>query len=180
MAEIDLFANQLLEEAKRFFEKGREASDVVTKDASFHAALMLAFCAFEAHINSIGEELSGGILLSVHEKGMLLERDVQLEGGEFKLKENLKIARLEDRVQFLHAKFSGKPLDTASAWWTKLVNALQLRNQLTHAKTIPAVTESAVKNAVEGIIGALDALYKAIYKKSFPALSQGLHSSLNF
>lgn len=180
MAEIDLFANQLLEEAKRFFEKGREASDVVTKDANFHAALMLAFCAFEAHVNSIGEEFSGGILLSVHEKGMLLERDVRLEYGEFKLKENLKITRLEDRVQFLHAKFSGKPLDTSSAWWTKLVDALQLRNQLTHAKTIPAVTESAVRNAVDGIIAALDVLYKAIYKKSFPALSQGLQSSLNF
>ena len=70
MAEIDLFANQLLEEAKRFFEKGREASDVVTKDANLHAALMLAFCAFEAHVNSIGEEFSSGIILSVHEKGM--------------------------------------------------------------------------------------------------------------
>jgi hypothetical protein len=180
VAEIDLFANQLLEEAKRFFEKGREAPDIVTKDANLHAALMLAFCAFEAHVNSIGVEFSSGIILSVHEKGMLLERDVRLEDGEFRLKENLKITKLEDRVQFLHAKFSGKPLDTTSAWWTKLVTALQLRNQLTHAKTIPTVTETAVKNAVEGIIAALDALYKAIYKKNFPAFSQGLQSRLNF
>ena len=180
MAEIDLFANQLLEEAKRFFEKGREASDVVAKDANLHAALMLAFCAFEAHINSIGEEFSSGIILSVHEKEMFLERDVRLEDGEFRLKENLRITRLEDRVSVFACEILRQASDTSSLWWTKLVTALQLRNQLTHAKTIPTVTETAVKNAVEGIIAALDALYKAIYKKNFPAFSQGLQSSLSF
>jgi hypothetical protein len=84
---------------------------------------MLAFCALEAHVNSIGEEFSNGIVLSIHEKGMLLERDVRLEDGEFRLKENLKITRLEDRIQLLHAKFSGKSLDTSSEWWTKLTTA---------------------------------------------------------
>ena len=180
MAAIDHFANQLLEESKRFLEKGREATDPSVKSANLHAALMLAFCALEAHINSIGEEFSRVMALSVHERAMILEREVRLEDGEFKLRETLKMTKLEDRIQFLHAKFSGKPLDTTSVWWTKLKEALQLRNQLTHAKAIPTVTANAVRNALEAIIDALDALYVAIYKKSFPAVSQGLQSSLNF
>lgn len=180
MAEFDLFANQLLEEAKRFLERARESSDNATKAANLHAALMLAFCALEAHVNSIGEEFSIRTDLSAHEKGILLERDVRLEDGEFQLKENLKVARLEDRIEFLHAKLSGKPLDRASTWWGKLMTAMQLRNQLTHAKSIPEITETAVRNATESIIDALDALYKAIYKKKFPPASQGLQSRLTF
>lgn len=180
MAAIDLFANQLLEEAKRFLEKGKEATDDRARAANLHAALMLAFCALEAHVNSIGDEFSLGVVLSIHEKGLLLERDVRLEDGEFRLKDNLKIAKLEDRIQFLHSKFSGKPLDTSSRWWGKLMAATQLRNQLTHAKSIPPITESAVKNATEAIIESLDALYKAIYRKPFPPAGQGLQSSLDF
>jgi hypothetical protein len=180
VAAIDLFANQLLEEAKRFLEKADEASEEMGKTASLHAALMLAFCALEAHVNSIGEEFSLGTVLSVHEKGLLLERDVRLEDGEFSLKDNLKIYKLEDRIQFLHARFSGKPIDMSTGSWAKLMAATQLRNQLTHAKTIPTVTETAVKNAIDAIIQTLDALYKAIYKKPFPPAAQGLQSSLDF
>lgn len=180
MAEFDLFANQLLEEAKRFLEKAKEGSDAATEAANLHAALMLAFCALEAHVNSIGEEFSIRTDLSVHERGMLLERDVRLENGEFTLNDNLKMARLEDRIEFLHAKFSGKSLDRSSTWWGKLMTAMQLRNQLTHAKTIPVITEAAVRSATEAIIEAIDALYKAIYKKKFPSASQGLQSRLTF
>ena len=62
------------------------------------------------------------------------------------------MARLEDRIQFLHTKFSGKPLDTSSSWWGKLTAATQLRNQLTHAKSIPTITESTVTSATDAIL----------------------------
>ncbi len=116
MAEFDLFANQLLEEGKRFFEKAKESSDTVTEAVNLHAALLLSFCALEAHVNSIAEEFSIAGILSVHEKGLLLEKDVRLEGGEFQL-QGFKMARLEDRIEFLHAKFSGSPIDKTAVWW---------------------------------------------------------------
>jgi hypothetical protein len=49
VAEFDQFASTLLEEAKRFLEKSREADDAAGKAAFLHATVMLAFCAFEAH-----------------------------------------------------------------------------------------------------------------------------------
>ena len=180
MAEFDLFANQLLEEAKRFFEKAKESSDTVAEAANLHAALLLSFCALEAHVNSIAEEFSIAANLSAHEKALLLEKDVRLEGGEFQLRQGLKMARLEDRVEFLHAKFSGKPVGKPSEWRSQLISAIDLRNKLTHAKAVPPVTQSAVRNAMQAIIDALDALYLAIYKRRFPPASQGLQSRLTF
>ena len=57
MATFDVFANQLLEEAKRFLEKANDSSsDLAAEAAYLHAALTLSFCALEAHVNSIGEE----------------------------------------------------------------------------------------------------------------------------
>ena len=180
MSQIDLFANQLLEEAKRFLEKARESSDAISEAANLHAALMLSFCALEAHVNAIGEEFSGLADLSAHEKGVLLERDVRLEGGEFRLKPGLRMARLEDRIELLHAKLSGKPVDRSSTWWTQLGTATNLRNQLTHARDVPAISQNAVRNATQAIVDALEALYQAIYKRKFPPANQGLRSRLNF
>jgi hypothetical protein len=180
VAQIDLFANQLLEEAKRFLEKARECSDSTAEAANLHAALMLSFCALEAHINAIGEEFSGRADFSAHEKGILLERDVRLEDGEFRLKPVLKMTKLEDRIEFLHAKFSGKPVDRSSSWWGQLSAATNLRNQLTHAREIPTISQGAVRSACQAIIDALDALYQAIYKRKFPPTGRGLQSRLTF
>lgn len=180
MAEFDLFANQLLEEAKRFLEKAKESSDVPTQEANLHAALLVSFCALEAHVNSIAEEFSIAAGLSAHEKGLLLEQDIRLQDGEFRLQPGLRMSKLEDRIEFLHAKFSGKPIDRSSAWRGQLTAAVNLRNKLTHAKTITPITVSAVGNAIQAIIDALDALYSAIYKRKFPPVTQGLHSSLSF
>jgi hypothetical protein len=181
VAQIDLFANQLLEEAKRFLEKAKEtASDPTSEAANLHAALMLAFCALEAHVNAIGQEFSGRPELSAHEKGLLLEQEVRLDGGKFQLRAGLRMTKLEDRIEFLHEKFSGKPVDRSSAWWSELGSATSLRNQLTHAKQVPVISQGAVRSAILAILGVLEALYQAIYKRKFPPAGRGLQSRLNF
>ena len=177
---IDVFSNQLLEEAKRFLERAKESSDPSTEAANLHAALMLSFCSLEAHVNAIGEELCTRPRLTAHEKGLLLERDVKLECGEFRVTPSLRMARLEDRIEFLHTKFSGKPVNRSSVWWTQLRTATKLRNQLTHAREVPGISQTAVGNAIQATIEALDTLYQAIYKRKFPPASRGLQSRLTF
>jgi hypothetical protein len=181
VTEIDFFANDLLEEAKRFLEKSGDSSDTVAQKANLHAALMLSFCALEAHLNAIGEEFSSQTALSPHEKGILLERDVRLDDGEYRLSKSLKITRLEDRIDFLHRKFSGTPPDRSSTTWRgRLAEAIDLRNKLTHAREVPLISEASVQRALQAIVDTLDALYKAIYNRSFPAASRGLTSRLTF
>jgi hypothetical protein len=80
----------------------------------------------------------------------------------------------------LHAKFSGKSIDRSIARWSQLSAAVNLRNQLTHAKNVPAITEAGVVGAMEAILDVLDALYRAIYKRKFPAANRGLQSRLTF
>ncbi len=93
MTDFDAFAVQLLEEAKRFLEKAKEVEDPTAEAAYLHAALMLSFCALEAQVNSIGEEFSIRTDISAHERGLILERDVKLEKGEFRLQSSLKSKR---------------------------------------------------------------------------------------
>lgn len=116
MAEIDDFATSLFEEAKRFLERAQSESDSAARDAYLHAAMMLAFCSLEAHLNAISEEFRERPEFTLHEKAVLLEEDVKLIDGEFVLG-GFKMLRLEDRIQFLHRKFSGKPFDKAVQWW---------------------------------------------------------------
>jgi hypothetical protein len=179
MAEIDAFATSLFEEAKRFLEKAEDDIDSVPRTAYLHAAMLLAFCSLEAHINAVAEELAPRPEFTSHEKAILLERDVKLNDGEFVFG-GLKIFRLEDRIQFLHCKFSGKPFDGKMGWWGRLRDAMIIRNKLTHPKDPHPLTIEKVRDALAAIVAALDATYIVIYKKGFPAATRGLHSQLTF
>jgi len=180
VADFDVFADQLWEESKRFFEKAADYSDKASSSAHLHAALMLSFCALEARVNSISDEASLRDDLSEHERGLVLEREVRLEDGKFTISNSLKIARLEDRIEFLHTKLSGKPIDRSAEWWGELQTASHLRNALTHAKEVPTITQASVKSALKAILETLDTLSKAIYGKKLPAVDAGLRSNLHF
>jgi hypothetical protein len=182
MQEIDLFANQVLEEARRFFEKAGEAKDATGKDANLHAALMLSFCALEAYVNAMGEEAAASFDLPVHGKGVLLEKEVKLEHGAFKLTPALRMARLEDRIEFLHVSVAAKEIDrSSSSWRGQLSAAITLRNKLTHArKEVPAINETDVQRAIEAIVATLDALFHALYNSGLPSANRGTLSRFNF
>jgi hypothetical protein len=111
MAALSDFAADLLEEAKRFLEKASDGSSDNGTKAFLHAALMLGFAAFEAHINAIADDFLSRSDLSPHERGVLSEKAVELVHGEFQVKNTLKIQRLEDKVLFLSQRFSKTPID---------------------------------------------------------------------
>jgi hypothetical protein len=141
--------------------------------------LLLGFSALEAHVNAMCSEFAISKHLSLHERALLLEQDVRLDDGEFK-SFGLKMYRLEDRIGFLHKRFSGKPLNRKSPWWGALGTATDIRNKLTHPKGVQKLTVDAVKSAIRAIIDTIDAIYLAIYKKRFPAAKRGLQSKLTF
>ena len=180
MAAVDQFATVLLEEAKRFLEKSKAETSADGKTAYLHAALNLGFCALEAHINSIADDFSSRQDLSPLDRSILLEKRVELKNGRFELVDKLKLFRLEERMEYFHRKFSGKPLDKSVSWWSQLKDGLDLRNGLTHPKNEPQVDEKLVSRALQAIIDAIDSLYKAVYKKRFPGIRRSLNSNLTF
>ena len=179
MAEIDEFATSLFEEAKRFLERAIEAKGGIGEEPNLHAALMLAFCSLEAHVNAVADEMSQRDGLIPHELSVLLEKDVSLSDGTYELENRLKIFRLEDRIYFLHARFGMRP-NVHGEWRRRLADALSLRNQLTHPKGIPSITVGAVKQAIRAVIDTIDALYRALYDRPFPTATRELASKLEF
>jgi hypothetical protein len=181
MAILSTFACELLEEAKHFLEKSREARDPNAKTAYLHAALLVGFAAFEAHVNAVADDFLVRGDLNPHERGILAEHPVELIDGAFEERATLKMHRLEDRVLFLCRRFSRKKIDRQTPQWCQFVEALRLRNSLTHPKPDPPVVEEdAIRNALGSIIELLNLIFKNIYKKNLPAHNRGLTSRLNF
>jgi hypothetical protein len=180
VSQIDDFAQSLLKESKRFLEKAQSEESGEGASAYLHASLMLAFSSLEAHVNSISDDFVNRPEMTVHDKSILVEREVRLDKGQFTLSNTLKMVRLEDRIQFLHAHFSGKPLQGQIEWWSRLSDATKLRNQLTHPKEMVSIKPDTVERAIQAIIDTIDALYQAIYKLPFPAAVRGVKSTLSF
>lgn len=180
MAEVDVFATLLLDEAKRFLEKAIDEDSEEGKTAYLHAALNLAFCAFEAHLSSIADDFLVGGSLNLLDGSILSEREVQLMGGQFVLSDRPKMYRLEDRLEFIHLRFSGKPIDKTSSAWSDLKNGLRMRHKLTHPKEVVEISEALTRRTLEAIIRILDTLYQNIFGRPYPGLRRGLDSSLSF
>ncbi|MGB9195531.1 MAG: hypothetical protein WCB53_01250 [Terriglobales bacterium] len=179
MAEIDTFATQLLDEARAFLEKGRTSETPKASEAYLHAALNLAFCALEAHINAIAEDFLTLSQLSPQERSILSEKKVELEQGEFRLTKRTQIYRLEDRLLFICHRFSKKaPLDRKAAYWSQFKDAMELRNGLTHPKGPAVVTEASVERALLAILQLLDVTYMRVYGKKYPGRKRGLLSPM--
>jgi hypothetical protein len=177
---LDDFAAQLLEEAKRFREKAAEETDPSGRDAYLHAALLTGFCALEALVNAVADDFLVAGELAVLERGLLAEREVELRNGRYVLSAKLKMSRLEDRLEFLVRKYSGKPIDKSAAWWSGLTEGLKARNALAHSRDAQALTDAEVARALTAIVEAVSILYLAVYKRKYPAATRELHSRLQF
>lgn len=178
--DIDVFALQLLEEAKRFLEKAVTADADPERDAYLHASILLAFAAFEAHINSIAEDFLVRSELSIPDRSVLSEKEFLLDEGKWILTENLRMYRLEDRLEHLQRTFSTTSLDKSQPFWSHLKEGIHLRNRLTHAKELQPVSPDQVGRAIAAIIQSLDSLYLAIYERHLPAAARGLTSTHDY
>jgi hypothetical protein len=178
---MDEFAASLLEEAKRFLEKAGSCDNDSEGNANLHAALLLAFCSLDAHLNAIAMDFERRKEFEPHERSIMFECEVYLENGRFVTKKDkLKMWRLEERIQFLHRRLSNKPIDKQAQWWSDLAAAIALRNELTHPKKVTPVSVKTVSRAVQAVVDTLNALYLAVYKRGFPVASRGLLSDLDF
>jgi hypothetical protein len=182
MTDIDLMASTLLEESKCFLEKASaNTTDDDARNAYLHAALNLAFCSLEAHINSIAEDQLLRTDISLHERALLSEKKIELVGGQFQIQIGVQMYRLEDRLQFLWTRFSTEPaFDKKTAAWGQLKDGLDLRNGLTHPKIMVNLTIESVRRSLAAVIEVIDIAYRRIYKRPFPAKGKDLNSTLAF
>ena len=182
MSEIDKFSIQLFEQAKRFLEKSKIEDTDDGKKAYLHAALLIGISSLEAHVNAIAEEiLDTRQNLDILERSLLSEKEYIFKNGYFVLTDKLKMYRLLERIEFIFNKFSTKQtLDKGELWWSQLVETLRIRNDLVHPKVSLEINEKTVTGVLEGILEALDTIYKALFNARYPAVGRRLDSKLTF
>jgi hypothetical protein len=181
MNNIDVLASTLLEESKRFLEKAQESHASIAEHAFLHAALSLGFSSLEAHINSIIDDQLVRTDLTIHERGFLSERKVDLRQGSLCLQESLQMQRIDERIALLWTRCSvNPPFDYQSPSWSHLKEGLKLRNALTHPREAMELTVEKVGRSISAIVDIIDTAYLRIYGKPLPAKNRGLQSSLNF
>ena len=179
MAAIDDFAALLFDEAKAFLERAKSASSGEARTAYLHAALLLAFCSLEAHLNSVADDFLTRPNLNLLDRSILSEKEIILDDGEYRLTDRLKMFRLEDRIEHLVKNFSTTPLDKREIYWGEFKTALRLRNELTHPKTAPPTIDvSSTERALRAILDVLNMLYKNIYRRPHPSYGLGTDTTM--
>lgn len=176
----DEFAATLFEEAKRFYEKSVETADSEAKSAYSHAALLLGFSSFEAHLNALAEEIALRKGLQVLERSILLEPDFQIKNGTFQMTKTLKMYRLEDRVAFLFVTFARCAEPKKELWWGPLMGGVNDRNGLVHPKSAIGLLPAQVAVSLKAMIDCLNALYVGVFSKPHPAHGRNLDSRMTF
>ena len=176
----DDFATLLFEEAKAFRERYLAHREEDAAVACLHAALLLGYCALEAHINNIAADFADRPEMTILAQGILQERGVTLKNGQFELTSTLKIFRLEDRFEFIYRRFRKQSLNRADPWWGHLKAGLDIRNGITHPRSPRTVTEKDVTDSLNAVLEAIDVLFQAVYKKPYPGKGRRLDSLLEF
>ena len=180
MNSFDTFCNELLEQSKRFTEKSKSETKPDGKIAYQHASLLLAICALEAYVNGISEEITLAKSFPIHEKGILLEKEIKLEKGEWTITNSLKISRLTDKIELLYKRHTRTELNDNHSWWTTLKHGIDLRNKLTHPKEEVKLSDAINERVIHAVIECVSILYKAIYKRQFPKSNLSLVSKFDF
>jgi hypothetical protein len=117
-------------------------------------------------------------MFSLHEKGVLLEREVRFEGGTFQLSNKLKISRITDRIDLLLSKCSKNPIEDKAEWYAELARTLRSRNSLVHPKDTHSLSDSDVQLALNCVLKAADSLYRVVFKKGLPYAKKGIEGGL--
>lgn len=167
-------------DAKYFFEKASNSEREGNNDNCARycrASLLLGFSALEALINAVIDEFTTHYQdLTLHEKAFLNEVEILLsKDGVFELTSKPKYSRIEDRILFIHQKFSGGEFfDRTSSVWSTLQNSIKTRNSIVHPKSVETITVRMLKNSLDSILEIMDMLFRGIYRTKLPMKGRGL------
>lgn len=176
--DADAFSIRLLDEAKRFLEKGAESTGDA-QAAYLHAALIVGFSALESHVNGIADELSGRPHTDLLAKSILQEKPVQLIKGEWRLGTKDKYFRLEDRISFLLHR-SPEADDASFPWWSDLMSGMKARNSVVHPRDAVNLSCPDVQRYLGAIVSSLNDIYMGVFGKGHPSFNRGLQSTMTF
>lgn len=179
MSDFVDYSRNLMDSAKGFRMHALGLPEGEVKQAFLRAALLHACSFLEAHLNYMAEHFTENAMFSLHEQGVLLEREVRFDDGVFHLVNKLKISRITDRIDLLLSKCSSNSSADKAGWYPELARTLRTRNSLVHPKDTHLLSESDVQLALVCILNAANKLYSAVFKKGLPYAKKGIDGGLD-
>lgn len=172
------YSRSLMDAAKGFRTHALSLAEGEVKQAFLRAALLHACSFLEAHLNYTAEHFTESTMFSLHEKGVLLEREVSFDHGVFHLTNTLKISRITDRIDLLLSKCSPNPTEEKAGWFADLGRTLKIRNSLVHPKDAHTLGDADVQMALICMLKAADTLYTVVFKRGLPYAKKGIEGGL--
>ena len=168
------YSKELMDCAKTFAAKAKNDGPPDIKQAYRRSALMHGFFFLEAELNYLAEHFEDKPMFTVHEQGVLLEREVRLDKGRFILSKKEKFYRLLERVDLLLQKCSGDAESTKANWYASVSAAIKKRNKLVHPREAHVLTDQEVREALLAILECVSILYETVLKRKYPYKNKGL------
>lgn len=168
----DQFARELIEDAKQSLSLGKGSGSDLQKQRHLRHALLAAFSFLELQIDLIAQHFAGNEFFSLHERGIMEQRDVILDKGVFKISNNVRYARIADRMLLLQSKFKGSKL-TQRDWWDPLLRATGRRNGVAHPRGPVALDPTETEQDLLAILACANDLFEIVFGKGLPYAAFG-------
>lgn len=177
MSSSDEFARELFEDAKQSLRQaGITTTEIATQRHLRHATLS-AFSFLELQIDLIAQHFKDSDFFTLHERGLITQKDVSFDKGTFRMKDANRFTRLEDRMLLLQNKFKGSKL-TERAWWEPLKKATERRNSIAHPRGPVTFDAATVERDLAAVLGSASDLFEIVFGKRLPYESLGLKPKL--
>lgn len=180
MNSFDEYSDRLIENSKFLYLKAVITKNENAKQAFLQSSILIAYCALDAYVYSICEELFENDRISIFEKSFLVEKDLAFINGKFSLSNNLKMTRITDRIEYLFNYFGHNPVNKNTHWWNQIKDGYKLRNNIVHPKQTKIISEGDVEKSILSISECINALFKIIYKRKYPLHSKKLDTRCNY
>jgi hypothetical protein len=177
LSSTDEFARELFEDAKQALRQAGVTATEVLKQRHLRHSLLSAFSFLELQIELISQHFKDSDFFTLHERGIIAQKEVIFDKGLFRMKEVTRYTRLSERMLLFQHKFSGSKL-TERAWWDPLLKATERRNSVAHPRGPVVLDETDTEKDLSAVLGCANDLYEIVFGKGLPYASLGLKPKL--
>jgi hypothetical protein len=173
----DEFARELFEDAKQSLRQAKSTSTDLTKQRHLRHSLFASFSFLEMQIELISQHFKDSEFFTVHERGIIAQKEVSFDKGVFRMKDVTRFTRLSDRMLLLQRKFAGSKL-TERDWWAPLIKATERRNSVAHPRAPIVLTETQIEQDALAVLGCASDLFEIVFGKGLPYAPLGTKPKL--
>lgn len=128
---FDLFCDSA--EFLRMAEINEDETDVCQRYC--RASILASWAGFEAWINKTCTDFANNDnKLALLERALLLERRINFEEGEFRISNSIKYESVENKLEFLIARYGKQKLRKNTLHWNRFKESKKIRDSITHPK----------------------------------------------